>query len=474
MRQKARLRRRDRTARNAGRSGQRKVDLLDTARHLNRHLTEELCEEVFTSTRVTERQRVWSLHTLAEFWTRVVLKAPGSLTQALEEALRGEGTVWPQISGTPQAFFERTRTLNWTFFAELYHRFVASITQSVKPAFATEFANLRQHFPEVWIVDGSRLDAVAHRLKILWDVRSPVLPGCLLAFFDLFRGYPRVLQFDPDAARAEMHRVREALEQVPDGTLLLGDRLYASIQLFEDLTQRRIWGLCRRNSHVSIRPLELLSCRRLDGGILEDWLVEAGSGQTAPRQRLRHIRFKRGTTVYELLTNVLDPRKLSAAIAMRLYPRRWNVERMFFDLKEVLNLHQFYAANPNAVAMQVFAAAMVYTAMRVAQASAARQVDVEPEEISPAKFFPRVANACATLAGIELGYWLTCQENPGRKLRPPDPRGRPELTTTFAQIAVQRRKGVRRKRRFCPSRRRWKSFAHVPGGKSLITNRSIK
>jgi len=27
---------------------------------------------------------------------------------------------------------------------------------------------------------------------------------------------------------------------------------------------------------------------------------------------------------------------------------------MFFDLKEVLNLKHFYAANPNAVAMQVY------------------------------------------------------------------------------------------------------------------------
>jgi hypothetical protein len=67
---------------------------------------------------------------------------------------------------------------------------------------------------------------------------------------------------------------------------------------------------------------------------------------------------------------------------------------MFFDLKEVLNLNRLYAANPNAVAMQVYAAAIVYNAMRVAQSEGAAQVGVPSRKISPAKFFPKLAVAC--------------------------------------------------------------------------------
>jgi hypothetical protein len=444
------------------------IDLLPTVRLLNQHLTESLCQEVFQTTRLRERERVWSLYALAHFWTHIVLKAPGSLTQALEDALRGQGIEWPSIAGSPQAFFNRSQTLPWTFAAALYERYVTSLTPSAPTTFAREFEDLRKHFTEVWVVDGSRLDAIAHRLKILWDVRSPMLPGCLLAFYDLFRGYPRLLKFDPDAAQAEMNRVREALPQVPQGTLLLGDRLYASVQLFEDLGHRSLWGLFRRSKRLKIQKLQCLKRQRVDGGILEDWLVDVGCGATAPKQRLRYLRLQKGKKVYELLTNVLDRRKLPAKIAMELYSRRWDVERMFFDLKVVLNLHRFYAANPNGVALQVYAATMVYVAMRVAQAQAARKARVQPEEISPAKFFPRVANACATLAGIELGYLLTCLKNPGRRLKPPDATGRPELTTTLGAIRVQPRDGPRRKRRFCNSRRRWKSFAHVSGGQRFL------
>ena len=62
---------------------------------------------------------------------------------------------------------------------------------------------------------------------------------------------------------------------------------------------------------------------------------------------------------------------------------------MYFDLKEVLNLNRIYAANPNAVAMQVYAAEIVYNALRVAQGEVAAAAGLEPEEISPAKSSPR-------------------------------------------------------------------------------------
>ena len=33
---------------------------------------------------------------------------------------------------------------------------------------------LRRHFPEITVINGSRLDAVCHRLEITHDVRSPM------------------------------------------------------------------------------------------------------------------------------------------------------------------------------------------------------------------------------------------------------------------------------------------------------------
>lgn len=187
------------------------------------------------------------------------------------------------------------------------------MARAAEAVLVPEMARLRDRFAEVWEIDGSRLDAIAHRLKILWDVRSPVLPGCLEVCYDLFRGIPRVVLFRADAAEAEMRRAEAVVPQVPAGSLLLGDRLYASVRLFQSLTERGVFGLFRRSRTVSVRPTRLLRRRPVPGGRIAASLVEAGSGPTAPVQELRLIAFRgKGKQRRELLTNDLDPEHLAA------------------------------------------------------------------------------------------------------------------------------------------------------------------
>ena len=448
-----------------GKKGKQEVraDLLATVEVLHAHLTGALCQDVFSGVRGVERQRVWTLERLAEFWTAVILRAPKSLTQALQEAAGGASPLWPKVESSPQAFFSRCQDLRWEFFRSLHEAFVDRALAKETPEYAAEFRPLLKHFPNVWVVDGSRLDAITHRLKILWDDRSVILPGCLTAFYDLFHGVAVKMLFDPDAASAELLRAEEALGDIPRGTLLLGDRLYCSVRFFQELSERGLYAVTRRNKRLKLCKIKRLSKKRVAGGLLTDTLVEAGCGVGAPPQTLRRIRWVRGNQVREILTNVLDPSLLSAKEAIDLYPKRWSVERLFFDLKEVLNLHQFYAANPNAVAMQIYAATIVHTAMRIAQARIARKAGILPERISIAKLFPRVAAASNSLAHAELAFLDVCRANPRVKLRKPNWRTLPSVTVLLKSILVEPRQGKRRTRRFCKARRRWKSLAHVRG-----------
>jgi hypothetical protein len=168
-----------------------------------------------------------------------------------------------------------------------------------------------------------------------------------------------------------------------------------------------------------------------------------------------------------LLTNVLVPARLRAEEALDLYPYRWGIERMFYDLKEVLNLNRLYAANPNAVAMQVYAAALVYNALRVAQSEGAAQVGVAPETISPAKFYPKVVTA--TFLYLHEQQWERQwrQQHPRHHLCLVAGRRR-WRRSALGPLQVERRDEHRRHRRFCPARRQWKSLAHVRGGRRFI------
>jgi hypothetical protein len=132
-----------------------------------------------------------------------------------------------------------------------------------------------------------------------------------------------------------------------------------------------------------------------------------------------------------------------------------------------LNLHRFYTGSPNGVAMQVYAAALVHTAFRVAQGQIAQAIGVAPETISPAKLFPRMATASIGLTWMELAFIEMQQANPGLDLQKPDWRRSDFAWTTLERIQVEPRTGRRRKRRFCQSRKQWKSFTHIPGGNKL-------
>ena len=107
------------------------------------------------------------------------------------------------------------------------------------------------------------------------------------------------------------------------------------------LRERGLGGLCRRNGHQRWRWLRELSKTDIAGGRAWDTLSEIKGQKDIPTQTLRWLRWRKGRERWEMLTNVVAPQRLSIRDALRLYPWRWKVERLFFDLTEVLNLHRF-------------------------------------------------------------------------------------------------------------------------------------
>jgi hypothetical protein len=438
--------------------GEVRVDLLGPIRIVHEHLTQALCESVFEERRISERRRRWTLQAMAEFWTAVIIRAPVSLRQALDESRRGQGG-FPLVSASPESFFERAQGMRWEFFRDLFDAFSASALKDHTPAFEDDLHKSLPAFPEVFVVDGSRLDAVAHRLKVLWDERVVVLPGSLLVLYDLYRGVPFRVRFDEDSNRAEVPALKCELEGLPKGALLLGDRAFCSHRLFGDLTTRGLWALVRCTKAIGIEHVSEVSRAEHDGGVLRDTLVVAGTTQRpSERQSLRLIEWRAAKKSIRLLTNVLDPQKLPATAAIALYRRRWSVERMFYDLKEVLNLHRFYAANTNAIAMQVYAAALVYVALRIAQAKIAATVRLAPEQLSVEKLFPRVASASTAFVTTCLTVLALRDANPGVDFVEPDWSKQPFAWATLESVRVKPSDPNRRRRRRRPPQQRHASL----------------
>lgn len=444
----------------------KQVFLLGAVRLLHEHLTAALCHEVHHEVRKKERQRDWTLYALAKFWIEVIIRAPKSLTQALEECSQASGS-YPQVNATPEAFFQKSASLRPDFFARLLERFLHSVLPEATLTFGREFQPLQERFPEVWVIDGSKLSAVWHRLKKLWTVRSVVLPGALLVLYDLRRGIIRHLHYSVDAARAEILRAKEAIKQLPEGALLVGDRLFGLPTVFAAVQAQHAWLLARRNATVTFRSRKKLRSGHFEGGKWTEYVVQVGGTGRTPRQTWRYLKWRGHGHVHELVTNVLDATMLSASEALQLYRARWSIERMFYDLKEVLNLNRIYPSSPYAVTQQVYASALVHTALRVAQGHLAAERGIQAEEISVEKFFPRLAAASISYVNATLVLEEVVALNPHKELTLPDVDKMDFATVPLRSILVEKRNDRRRKRKFCKARKKWISFAHVTGMKQV-------
>lgn len=444
------------------------VDYLAT---LWEHLTESMCQAVFEMTRDKERQRKWSLFALLQVWMGLLHCRARSQTQAVEACGKGN-PFFPDVEASSESFFQRIQSLRPAFFHNIFMRFTEAIRPLCPKNFAESLCISEEDFPEILVLDGSKLHKVGRLLKIARTITGAILPGSLEAVYDLRRGILRNLIFDPDGLRGEKHLLLEALTSIPKGSLLVYDRYACYAVYWKAMEEAGLFLLARAASTLKLKEVsELLSIRQ-GRNRLRETVVELVKGHSKWTMRLIIWETPRGTL--RLLTNVMDLQKLPAQKAIMLYVQRWSVERCFLSLKDTLNLNHLFNASPAAVGGQAFATAILYNALRLAQSQIAKKVGVEPERISPEKLFPRLTEKIVELTLVEDGaerYHLKIlQENP-HAVHPVLHLERADMFKLSLQgITLEPRLGERRRRRFCKGRKRATSYNKIPGAKKFVRN----
>lgn len=244
----------------------RVVDLGAVTEILDNHLTRDLVQAVFEKERVGERERSLTLHLMLQFWTAVVLRAPASLSQALRKATVGGDSIFPYVGVSKQAFFQRCANLNWEFFAEVFRTFVQGLASTEPPRFARQHAEVAERFRGIWVLDGSHLDPVARRLKILWEDGRRALPGTILGCYDLMRGTLADLLYAPTPRTSELTLARQALDGLEAGLLLVADRLYGTARFLSDVQKMGHWGVFRNQGWAHTTEVTCRSRTSYDGG----------------------------------------------------------------------------------------------------------------------------------------------------------------------------------------------------------------
>jgi hypothetical protein len=146
---------------------------------------------------------------------------------------------------------------------------------------------------------------------------------------------------------SERQHVQDMLmhQSFPENTLFCGDAGFTGYDFWKLIMDHGHHFLIRVGANVRLLT-KLGYYARERNGIVYVWPDSAARKKQPPLVlRLIHLRSERGD-VY-LLTNVLNPRHLSDALASRLYTLRWGIELQFRTLKQTFGRRTLRSRTPD-------------------------------------------------------------------------------------------------------------------------------
>jgi hypothetical protein len=283
-------------------------------------------------------------------------KVPG-LAEA-SRVLWGEGLLWVgPLKVSRQALSQRLMKLPAQCFASIFEEVLQHFqAKPLPPAKLIGSADLHAKFTVMWIADGSTLEELRKRLKIL-RTEGTILAGKMMMVVDLFSHRPVASWYTNDAAANDKQWLDELIERLPTGGLLVYDLGFFKFSWFDQFTDSGKYFVTRQREKTKYEVLRVLS----SGSHYRDEIIQMGQYRSNPcKHPVRMVSVLWGTTWYRYLTNVLGPKQLSAQQVCDIYRRRWRIEDAFGITKRLLGLAYIWVGHSNGVEIQVYATWIFY------------------------------------------------------------------------------------------------------------------
>jgi hypothetical protein len=309
------------------------------------------------------RQRTLNLPVMMAFVLSLIWRQLGSVTEAVR-TLNREGLLWvderkvsqqaveQRFSSLPAVLFERVLQELLPLMAERWH----TRTRPLPPALDW----VRERFTAVLALDGSTLDALLRKSGLLRDGEGPVLAGRMAALLDVITRLPRQVWYEEDVAAHDQRFWERALSGLERGVLLLFDLGFLNFARFDQLTERGIFFVTRKEERVVARTQKVL---RTSDTLREEIVVLGSSKDSQCVYPLRLVAWQHQGKWYRYLTNVLEPEVLPAEYVVALYWQRWRIEDSFNVVKRLLGLAYFWTGSINGIQLQVWATWLLYAVL---------------------------------------------------------------------------------------------------------------
>ena len=237
----------------------------------------------------------------------------------------------------------------------------------------------RQYFEQIWVADGSTLEALFRKLKVLEQVPVGQLAGKIGTVVDLLTRLPVEIWFREQAKTNDTSFISELLALVKAKTLLILDRGFYDFTFFATLMEQEAAFITRPKSNAFWIGHKLLSHSQM----VTDQIIFLGTGtQAQPVLKLRLVEVRFGQFWYQYLTSVLDPAVLPPLVVADLYRRRWRIEEAFDTVKRLLNLSYLWTGSLNGIQLQIWATWLFYAILVDLGDAVADRIGVPFERIS--------------------------------------------------------------------------------------------
>lgn len=203
---------------------------------------------------------------------------------------------------------------------------------------------------------------------------------------------------------SEHEQLRQLLDRLPRGTLLVADAFYQGYDLYTAILQANASFVVRLSSRSQLYTDRHQPLRRFREGLVWYWPNKAQEQDRPPlRLRLIRVRGKKKQDVW-LLTNVLDPRRLGRQQAAEIYHWRWHVEGVFRTYKRTLPKIELWSRT-EALVYREAEVSLLGLQLVLAQAAAKSRHDGQAVIVggSARQELLRLRGQITTLLGTKLG-----------------------------------------------------------------------
>lgn len=310
------------------------------------------------------RERVLNLSLMvAAVLTLLWRQVPG--VQELTRLLVREDLLWCRATRiTQQSLSERFLV----FPAELFERVFKDLLPQLQHNWqqrsqrplpdSVKFALC--NFEQIWIADGSTLEALFRKLKSLENLKVGQLAGKICTVIDLVTRLPIEVWFHTNPSASETNFETVLLNLLSPKTLILLERGFYHFLFLQQLINQQVDFITRLKAKASIQVLQIFTSNHS----VKDKLIKLGTGRGGtPILTLRLIEITVGKTSYSYITSVLDPILLPPYVVADLYRRRWRIEEAFYVVKRLLGLSYLWTGSINGVKLQVWATWLFYAVL---------------------------------------------------------------------------------------------------------------